>query len=262
MRPNRLNAESRTSPHFVEFTVNSEPAEPGRVAGNMRLRFRSFLLSGVLFAASSSAAASPGPRLPEAGLPAVPQPEPLRVRFYDPYRLLSAEAHDWLEKEVVRVFEASEVGLRFAARGGPGVLPATLYPELPDRWGVAPEAIGVAIGEPGEPRSVFLSLGAAERALGLRLAAPRTRQAKGTRAKRRFTGPEARRLGVALGRVLAHELAHTIAPDCPHTRNGLMAERLSRRMLTAPGIGFDALATRYLRLAAAGMAAPETGGGP
>ena len=38
-----------------------------------------------------------------------------------------------------------------------------------------------------------------------------------------------------------------------------MAERLSRRMLTAPGIGFDALATRHLRHAAAGMAAPETG---
>ena len=38
-----------------------------------------------------------------------------------------------------------------------------------------------------------------------------------------------------------------------------MAERLSRRMLTAPGVGFDALATRHLRLAAAGMGAPETG---
>ena len=72
-------------------------------------------------------------------------------------------------------------------------------------------------------------------------------------------GSQSRRLGVALGRVLAHELVHTVAPECPHTRNGLMAERLSRRMLTAPGVGFDALATRHLRLAAAGMAAPETG---
>lgn len=259
MRPNLLNAGFRTSPHFVEFTVNSEPVEPCLVAGDMRLRFRSFLLSGVLLAASSSAAASPGPLLPEAGLPAILQPEPLRVRFYDPYRLLSPEARDWLEKEVVRVFAASEVGLRFAARGGPGVLPATLYPELPDRWDVAPETIGVAIGEPGEPRSIFLSLGAAERALGLPLARRRGAPAEAKRPKRRLNGSQSRRLGVALGRVLAHELAHTIAPDCPHTRNGLMAERLSRRMLTAPGIGFDALATRHLRLATAGMAAPETG---
>lgn len=225
----------------------------------MRLRFRSLLLSGVLLAASSSAAASPGPLLPEAGLPAVPQPEPLRVRFYDPYRLLSPEAHDWLEKEVVRAFGASEVGLTFVGRGGPGVIPATLYPELPDRWDVAPEAIGVAIGVHGGPRSIFLSLGAAERALGLPLARRQNSSAKVKPRSRRLPGSQSRRLGIALGRVLAHELVHTIAPECPHTRHGLMAERLSRRMLTAPGIGFDALATRHLRHAAAGMAAPETG---
>ena len=64
----------------------------------MRFRFRSFLFSGMLLAASSSAAGSPGPRLPEAGLPAVSRSEPLRVRFYDPYRLLSSEAHDVARK--------------------------------------------------------------------------------------------------------------------------------------------------------------------
>lgn len=225
----------------------------------MRFRFRSFLVSGVLLAASSSAAASPGPVLPAAGLPAVPRAEPLRVRFYDPYRLLSPEAHHWLEKEVIRAFEPSELGLRFVGRGGPGVIPATLYPELPDRWDVAPEAIGVAIGVHGEPRSIFLSLGAAERALGLPLARHRDTPLNAKRPKRRLHGSQTRRLGVALGRVLAHELVHTIAPECPHTTHGLMAERLSRRMLTAPGVGFDALATRHLQLAAAGMGAPESG---
>ncbi|MDE2971914.1 MAG: hypothetical protein OXU35_06370 [Acidobacteriota bacterium] len=224
----------------------------------MRLRFRSFLLSGVLLAASN-AAASPGPLVPAAGLPAVPGSEPLRVRFYDPYRLLSPEAHSWLEKEVVRAFGASEIGLTFVGRGGPGVIPATLYPELPDRWDVAPEAIGVAIGVHGGPRSIFLSLGAAERALGLPLARRQAAPAAAQPARRRLPGSQSRRLGVALGRVLAHELVHTVAPECPHTANGLMAERLSRRMLTAPGIGFDALATRHLRRAAAGMVAPETG---
>jgi len=181
------------------------------------------------------------------------------VRFYDPYRLLPPEAHDWLEKEVVRAFAASEVGLTFVGRGGPGVIPATLYPELPDRWDVAPEAIGVAIGVHGGSRSIFLSLGAAERALGLPLARRQGTPAKVKPPSRRLPGSQSRRLGVALGRVLAHELVHTIAPECPHTRHGLMAERLSRRMLTAPGIGFDALATRHLRHAAAGMGAPETG---
>ena len=224
----------------------------------MRLRFRSVLLAGALLA-TSSAAASPGPLVPAAGLPAVPRSEPLRVRFYDPYRLLSPEAHTWLEKEVVRAFGASEIGLTFVGRGGAGVIPATLYPELPDRWDVAPETIGVAIGVHGGPRSIFLSLGAAERALGLPLARRPGAPATAKPSRRRLPGSQSRRLGVALGRVLAHELVHTVAPECPHTRNGLMAERLSRRMLTAPGIGFDALATRHLRLAAGGMAAPETG---
>jgi len=181
------------------------------------------------------------------------------VRFYDPYRLLSREAHDRLEKEVVRAFGASEIGLRFVGRGGPGVIPATLYPELPDRWDVPPEAIGVAIGVQGERRSIFLSLGAAERALGLPLARRTGGKAESKRGERRRPGSQARRLGTALGRVLAHELVHTIAPECPHTNTGLMAERLSRRMLTAPGIGFDALATRHLRLAASGVTAPESG---
>ena len=259
MRPNLLNAESRTSPHFVEFSPNSELLDGCLVARDMRVQIRSFLLSGILLAASSSAAGSPGPHVPEAGLAEVSRSEPLRVRFYDPYRLLSPEAHDWLEEEVVRAFGASEIGLRFVGRGGSGVIPATLYPELPDRWDVAPEAIGVAIGAHGERRSIFLSLGAAERALGLPLARRRGAPAEAKRPRRRLQGSQSRRLGVALGRVLAHELTHTIAPDCPHTKSGLMAERLSRRMLTAPGIGFDALARRHLRLAAAGMAAPETG---
>ena len=224
----------------------------------MRFRFRSFLFSGILLAASNSAA-SPGPRFADAGLPEVPPAEPLRVRFYDPYGLFSGEAHNWLEKEVVRAFGASEIGLRFVGRGGPGVIPATLYPELPDRWDVAPEAIGVAIGVHGGPRSIFLSLGAAERALGLPLARRPGAPGKAKRPRRRLPGSQSRRLGVALGRVLAHELVHTIAPECPHTTHGLMAERLSRRMLTAPGIGFDALATRHLRLAASGVNAPESG---
>ena len=259
MHPSPLNAESRTSPQFLEFTPDSEPAGESLVAGNMRVRFRSFLLGGILLAASNSTAASPGPFVLQSGMPAVPRAEPLRVRFYDPYHLLSSETRNQLEEEVVRAFGASEIGLRFVGRGGPAVIPATLYPELPDRWDVPPEAIGVAIGAEGERRSIFLSLGAAERALGGPLALRSGNPAIGKRTKRRRSGSESRRLGVALGRVLAHELTHTIAPECPHTKNGLMARRLSRRMLTAPGIGFDALATRHLRLAAAGASSPESG---
>ena len=42
-----------------------------------------------------------------------------------------------------------------------------------------------------------------------------------------------RRLGVALGRVLAHELIHALLPDLPHASHGLMDEAL-REPLTVP----------------------------
>jgi hypothetical protein len=51
-----------------------------------------------------------------------------------------------------------------------------------------------------------------------------------------------RALGIALGRVVAHELVHALAPSVPHGA-GLMSEKLTRRQLTAgrlpvdPGVG-------------------------
>lgn len=221
----------------------------------MRVRFRHPLLAVTLLTASNSGAVPPEGFAPHVEPAPIFRTDPLQVRFYDPYRLLSRETEEWIRREVVLAFEASGIGVRFVGRGGPGVIPATLYPELPDHWGVAPDAIGVAIGVHGERRSIFLSLGEAERALGF----PRSQRTRWDGAhgkvKRRGTGRQPRRLGIALGRVLAHELTHTIAPDCPHTRSGLMAERLSRRMLTEPGLRFDPVAVRHLREAAAALGA-------
>jgi hypothetical protein len=50
---------------------------------------------------------------------------------------------------------------------------------------------------------------------------------------------EERRMGIGLARVVAHEVVHALVPTLPHGK-GLMAPRLDRRMLTAPGIGVDA----------------------
>jgi hypothetical protein len=43
-----------------------------------------------------------------------------------------------------------------------------------------------------------------------------------------------RDLGVAVGRVIAHEVVHALAPKLAHTRQGLMREALSRAALTEP----------------------------
>jgi hypothetical protein len=50
--------------------------------------------------------------------------------------------------------------------------------------------------------------------------------------------PAARALAVALGRVVAHELVHALAPSVPHG-TGLMSAELTYRQLTAPRIPFE-----------------------
>lgn len=231
----------RPAPQFEAFP-QTRPARPDRSHRRRRpaLPALALLLFGVLAASASGRAAAEGPsRAPESaddGIAAVAPP--LLVRLYDPYRLLSRPALDRLRAEAAEAFERSGASIRFVRKDGPRVVPATLYPEIPTNWKVAPQALGVAVGEPGRPRSVFLSVEAARRALGWR--GPSGSAAPGA-------GRPANQLGTALGRVLAHELLHTVAPDCPHTGHGLMAARFDRRILTRPGIGFDETAGRYLR---------------
>ncbi len=210
----------------------------------MRTLARTLLLVVSFSLASASDGASQPPQVHVHPPPATDHP--IRVRLYDPSRLLARETRGWVEREVKVLFRQSGVELRFVGSGT--AVSATLYPEIPPYWGIAPEAIGVAIGSPGERRSVFLSLGAAARAIGI------TGEEDGIRS-----GKDRRSLGVALGRVLAHEFTHAIAPDCPHTATGLMAGQLTRRMLTAPGIGFDETATWHLRRGAEAFGGAQNG---
>lgn len=71
----------------------------------------------------------------------------------------------------------------------------------------------------------------------------------------------ARGLAVTLGRVVAHELVHALAPSVPHGR-GLMSAALTRRQLTSPSIPFDpevALAVRAALRGDTPLPRPETG---
>jgi hypothetical protein len=50
--------------------------------------------------------------------------------------------------------------------------------------------------------------------------------------------PASRALAIALGRVVAHEVVHALAPSVPHG-TGLMSALLTCRQLTAPSIPFE-----------------------
>ncbi len=66
----------------------------------------------------------------------------------------------------------------------------------------------------------------------------------------------ARGLGIALARVVAHEVVHALAPALPHS-GGLMAARLDERMLTAANIRVDPAVGLALRQALAGQPQPS-----
>ena len=54
-------------------------------------------------------------------------------------------------------------------------------------------------------------------------------------------------LSRAVGRVVAHELVHVLAPDLKHAHFGLMAPSLTARALTQPGVPFDSATRNTLR---------------
>jgi hypothetical protein len=57
---------------------------------------------------------------------------------------------------------------------------------------------------------------------------------------RGLLGREQAEVGRALGRVVAHEIVHILAPGLRHSRHGLMADRLSRTLLVGNGVSLTA----------------------
>lgn len=101
-------------------------------------------------------------------------------------------------------------------------------------------------------------LGATHRRHVVWVRVPNVRAAVGIAWRRPVPGlspGEQRVLGVALGRVIAHEVVHAVVPSLPH-RTGLMADSLGRRQLAAASIPIDPETARALRAALGGAPAP------
>lgn len=62
---------------------------------------------------------------------------------------------------------------------------------------------------------------------------------------------EAALIGRAIGRIVAHEVIHAVAPALEHARSGLMAASFNRSHLLANRLDMDAASLRWLRLALA-----------
>lgn len=190
-------------------------------------------------------------RLSPRALPSHPRdeglPPVLRLSWADPSRaaaglevLVRGEVASLIEAMGVRVrwrrsasdelARADEVRVilldRPATRGGFLVLGAT-----PPRFAVAPH---VWIHVPSVRAAVGVPAGRALSAMGV---------------------DERRVLGIALGRVAAHEVVHAVAPGVSHGQ-GLMSASLAARALTAPSIGVDPGVGGAVRAALLGEARP------
>ena len=155
---------------------------------------------------------------------------------------------DAMARESASILQDVGVDLSWE-RGSTGVLPddadltVILLNSAPSP-GLSPRCMGAATLGAAAPRAVWAFLPNVLWALGAHL-----RQGP-------WTATQVRDLGVALGRVAAHEIVHAVAPDLRHSTHGLMAERLGRADLLRQRISLDEPSRRAIlsRLAARQMA--------
>jgi hypothetical protein len=166
----------------------------------------------------------------------------LSVTWHDPAHALPFDP-DRLAAELAGVLQGAGVALSWqAARPdtvttGPGLRVVL----LPAGRGLRPGVMGT-VPRRSASRTAWVSLANVERTLGLD--APLAPRAD-------------RELSRALARVIAHELVHLVAPELPHSRGGLMAPRLGRGFLTAPGMRLAPAVVAALRAGAEGRGRGE-----
>jgi hypothetical protein len=153
---------------------------------------------------------------------------PLRLTlcWYDAYELLPRSLETTFE-EVIGIFEEVGVEIQWEmavdadkdknAIDNPLKYFVILLPSSSSSWGLEDHVMGVATHREGMKGSVYLFFP----------------QIAGTL---RFDGEDSPRavklLARAVGRVIAHEMVHILAPHHPHTDGGLMNRNLTRCFLT------------------------------
>ena len=160
----------------------------------------------------------------------------LVLEWMDPHELLPA-GERWIAKETTRILGDADIGARWdwsRARGdsvsappGEHRLRVVLLPSEPSGpgWRLRANTLGATVVDGRvAPPAVYIFYKSVVAMLGLR---ERPRKLPDTY----FLGRASR----AFGRVIAHEVAHAIAPGEPHARDGLMQAGLEPAFLTAKG---------------------------
>jgi hypothetical protein len=167
-----------------------------------------------------------------------PAPSELRLLWFDPKDLFPG--FGVVSKEVTRMFRRVGVDVRFE-RGDVGVnfgdggtldIPIIVLDHDPMPSRSSRMVMGLVPRPPDGPRVVWVFLSNIRWTLGQDPRMPR------------ITPQQGSALGVALSRVVAHEVIHAIAPDEPHAASGLMHHSMDRSFLLGRKASIDAECAR------------------
>jgi hypothetical protein len=192
-------------------------------------------LALALLSAAASGADPVAPRQPgaSADVPRAAAPDAADLPARPLITLYAYDVHELLDPlfaevaaETTAIFEEMGVeiewrkgGLGTIYGGGPSrEIPIIVLKEPPGGHRRKSNVLGLV--PKGKPAAVWVFVSNVRSALGL---APTDSQPTSMR-----------RLATALGRVVAHEVVHTLAPELPHARDGLMRGTLDARALTSP----------------------------
>ena len=201
----------------------------------------------LFLAAALLAAPAAGAERPVTVADPALQPAPIvRLVWWDPERILSQD-FDQLAREVQAVFRP--IGIEIVSRHA-------------DEYSVPGEVNVILLSsDPVRARDERRTMGRVnrERHYALWIFTATVRETLGLgRPGRDRMWEERRGYPRALGRVVAHEIVHTLVPEEPHASSGLMRAALSRDFLTGPGAPIDRRFARALarRLAAGSLEEP------
>jgi hypothetical protein len=188
------------------------------------------LASGAIAAAALNATPADLPfgfTPPPTTAPLPASPPRITLVWFDLLRELPTGSHD-VADEVRAIF--AELGIEVTWRQGePGTsyggtreleIAVIALAEDPSPTRRSRTILGLVQREPRPTRTVWAFMGNIKRAVG-----------HDPEAAREVHPVEQRLLARAVGRVIAHEVVHAVAPEHPHDRRGLMRHALSRTLL-------------------------------
>jgi hypothetical protein len=166
----------------------------------------------------------------------------LTLLWYDPTALLPPGARDSAGQEVRGIFRGLGVEVEFTVaapettygEGPQPEIPVILLGEDPVRERRPQRVMGLVVRNQRPMRAVWAFLEPVRWTLGLAQRGP----------VRPVAGFEEQDLGLAIGRVVAHEVIHAIAPEEPHSRDGLMNHSLDRAFLLGRRADLDTRCAR------------------